>query len=187
MHRLLCRVLLTLAVGLVVASPAGAVTSVFRVNGERTELTASPGAREFVTTFGITVTPTGGAKLGANDSLIFTITGGFVTSEQTGEIHHSGGVLFTRGQRHLQFRDFRLVRNSKGTFVSALVGTHRVVYAWVTHFAVSDVSDTEAVVTGELVLSREAAEQFNRLIESDAATPGVEIGKLHSIIRIATS
>lgn len=187
MHRLLCRVLLTLAVGLVVASPAGAATSVFRVNGERTQITASPGTLAFVKAYGITVTPTGGATFSREGALVLRITGGFVTSEQTGEIHHSGGVLFTRGKRQLQFRDFRLVRNNKGTFLSALVGTHRVIYAWVTHFAVRDVSNTEAVVTGELVLSRETAELFNRLTESNAGRPGVEIGKVRSIIRIATS
>lgn len=186
MHRLLCRVLLTLAVGLVVASPAGAVTSVFRVNGERTQITASPGALAFIKAYGITVTPTGRATFSREGALVFPITRGFVTSEQTGEIFHSGGVLFTRGKRHLQFRDFRLVRNDKGTFLSALVGSHRVVYAWVTHFAVHGVSDTEAVVTGELVLSREAAELFNRLSESTAVTPGAQAGKLRSVIRLAT-
>lgn len=187
MHKLLWRVLLTVAVGLVVASPAAASASVLHVNGERTQITASPGALAFLKAYGVTVTPTGGATFSPEGALVFPITGGFVTTEQTGEIFHSGGVLFTRGKRHVQFRDFRLVRNDKGTFLSALVGTHRVVYAWVTHFAVRGVSDTEAVVTGELVLSREAAEQFNRLTESTAAMPGVEAGKLRSIIRLATS
>ena len=186
MHRLLCRVVLPLAVGLVVASPAGASASVFRVNGERTQITASPGALAFVRAFGITVTPTGGATFSPEGALILPITGGFVTSEQTGEIFHSGGLLFTRGKRHLLFRDFRLVRNDKGTFLTALVGSHRVLYARVTHFAVHGVSDTEAVVTGELVLGHEAAELFNRLSESTAVTPGAEAGKLRSIIRLAT-
>jgi hypothetical protein len=47
------------------------------------------------------------------------------------------------------------------------------------------VGEKEAIVTGELAVTREAAAQFNRLVGSDALKAGTEIAKLRSVVRIA--
>jgi hypothetical protein len=186
MHRRLYSALLalTLVSALAVASPAAASAQKVRVTGERTFITPSAAALQALAALGVTVTPTGGATA-SNGSLVFTITGGFVTTGNNGELFHSGGVMFTRGDRSLLYRDFRLVRHHDHAFLTAFVGRHRVVYAEVTHFAVMIVSAHEAIVTGELVASRELAQEFNRLVGRDALKPGVELGTLRSIVRVA--
>jgi hypothetical protein len=175
---------LTLTAAVAVASPAVASAQKLRVTGERTFITPTPQALAALSSLGVTVTPTGGARA-EDGSLVLTITGGFVTEHNSGELFHSGGVMFTRGTHSLLYRDFRLVRRHDHAFLTALVGSHRIVYAEVTHFRVRLVGEKEAIVTGELAVTREAAAQFNRLVGSDALKAGTEIAKLRSVVRIA--
>jgi hypothetical protein len=183
-RRLLC--LLCMALAVVGVAAASAQASVFQVNGERTAILPNAASGQFLAANDITVTATGTATTGSDGSLILPITRGSVNSESMdGHIYHSGGVTFSHAGRSLNYRDFILVRDGGRTYLSALVNDRgREVFAWVDSFAVTQVTDTEVIVTGELKLSRSSAHHLNWLVRSDVAQAGTEIAKLSSLIRI---
>lgn len=187
MPRTFRKVLALLAPALAVASLASAPAQAaeLHVTGERTALTPSTAAIQFLASQGITVAVTGGASIGSDGSLIFRITHGTVTTApMNGRIFHVGGVQFSRAGSSLLFRDFQLVRKHDRAFLSALVNHHRLVYALIEDFAVR-ISGREAIVTGQLVLGAEAAHLFNELIGSNLVAPHTPIGTMTSTIRVA--
>jgi hypothetical protein len=165
---------------------ASAQAAELRVNGERTVITASQQTGQFLATYHVTVTPTATASSGPDGSLILPTTHGTVSAvKMNGRIFHSGGVKFSHEGHSLVFRDFQLVRRHDRAVLTALVGDRRLVFARVDKFAVSIVGN-EVIVTGQLRLGGETAAALNRLIGSNVATAGAEIGSLKSTIRIAT-
>jgi hypothetical protein len=178
--------LLCAALAVVAAGAASAQAHVFQVNGERTALMPSAASGQFLAANDITVTTTGNASIGADGSLILPITHGSVNADtMDGHIFHSGGVTFSRAGRSFNYRDFILVRDGGRTFLSALVNDRgRETYGTVTQFAVTPATDNEVFVTGEVKLSRSTAHAFNTLVGSDVVAPGIDIGKLQSLIRI---
>ncbi len=179
------RLLTLLATALVVGGLASAAQAdVLHVNGERTAITPSEAAVQFLTAYHITVTPTGPAST-SNGSLIFPITRGEVTTApKAGKVFHTGGVRFTLGERSFWFRDFVLVRRHDRAYFLARLNDRKgwVLYAWVHEFAVTGTGN-EATVTGRLSLSGEAAQAFNRLVGSSVVAPGADAGTFKSTLR----
>jgi hypothetical protein len=182
------RVLSLLAAALAVGglTAASAQASVLHVNGERTAITSTANASNFLSAFNVTVTTTGPASTGSDGSLILPITNGFVTTEgpPKANINHSGGVTFSTEGRSLNFRDFVLVHEADRTWLKALLNDRGwVIFAWVDSVNVS-FTGNEATVTGELKLSEAAANAFDFLIGSNVAVAGSEIATLKSTVRV---
>jgi hypothetical protein len=176
---------MTLAFGGLASASASA--HVLHVNGERTAITANAQSVAFFSAFGITTTPTGPASAGPDGSLILLITHGVVSAEgpPMAEIHHSGGVTFSTADRSLHFRDFVLLHKADRTWLSAKLNDRgSIIFAWVDSVKVT-YTGNEATVTGELKLSKQAAEAFNRMLGSDVAVAGTEIAKLKSTVRVS--
>lgn len=181
--------LLCAALAVVAAGAASAQAHVFQVNGERTAILPSPASGQFLAANDITVTTTGNASFGTNGSLILPITHGLVSGESSmnGHVFQSGGVTFSHAGRSFNYRDFILVRDGGRTFLSALVNDRgRETYGTVTQFAVTPTAGKEVIVTGEVKLSPSTAHAFNTLVGSNVVMPGIDIGKLQSLIRIVT-
>jgi hypothetical protein len=184
------KMLLLFATSLAVAglASASAQAAVLHVNGERTAITPNAQSAAFFAAYGITATPTGPASFGSDGSLILPITHGFVTTEgpPKAKIYHSGGVTFSTAHRSLNFRDFVLVHKADRTWLKAKLNDRGwVIFAWVTSVNVS-YTGNEATVTGELKLSEQAAEAYDRLIGSNVSVPGAEIAKLKSTVRFVS-
>jgi len=180
------RLLTVLATALVVGGLASAAQAdVLHVNGERTAITPSAQAIQFLSAYNVAVTPTGPAST-ANGSLIFPITRGEVTTApKDGKVFHTGGVRFAVRDHSFWFRDFVLVRKHDRAYFLARLNDRKgwVLYAWVDDFAVVPGSGNEATVTGRLFLSGEAAQAFNRLVGSNVVAPGTDAGTFTSILR----
>jgi hypothetical protein len=182
------KMLLLVATSLAVTglASASAQAAVLHVNGERTAITPNAASAAFFSAFGITAASTGPASFGPDGSLILPITDGFVTTEgpPTANIYHSGGVTFSTAHRSLNFRDFVLVHEADRTWLKANLNDGGwVIFAWVDSVNVTYLGN-EATVTGELKLSEQAAEAFDRLIGSNVAVAGTEIAKLKSTVRV---
>jgi hypothetical protein len=156
----------------------------FHVGGERTTITPTPQALQFLAARHVEVSACGGATLASDGALVLPILSGTVTAQpMNGVIRHQGCVVFKHEGRKLVFKDFVLKRDHDRAVLTAIVGgDDPILFARVDRFAVQSVGD-EAVVTGRLRLGAEAAQRFNKLLSPGAVAPGTELGNLKSILR----
>lgn len=97
------------ALALMAVSAAGAEAKLVKLTGSST-VTPSEGAKQFLANAGVSVATTGPASF-ENGSYSFPIVAGFGDTETyNGLLAHSGGLMFTKGERSVELRRFVAVR-----------------------------------------------------------------------------
>jgi hypothetical protein len=186
MYRFLRRTLsiLTVVLSLSALLAAGAQAKPRHITGQQTTITPSAQATQFLTNHHVTVSPLGAATI-ANGALTLPISGGFVTTPRLRAlVLHRGGVKFSVAKRSFALRAFVLSRVGHRTVLSATVDTRRLIVARVTGLTQTIVGK-QAMITGELKLSAQAAHKINRRFGKHLVSAGADIGSLASIVTVA--
>ncbi len=107
-------------VALLAFGAVGASAKVVKITGDKTTITPSAEAKQFLQSQGITVTPINGATA-VNGSVTLAIVGGRVQSKTlNGFIRHKGGLKFTKGNRSAALTQFVLVKTPRGVGLTAV-------------------------------------------------------------------
>jgi len=149
------------------------------VSGGATDLALDPGAVEALTGLGVAVGPIAPATAQADGSLRFPITGGVLQpAALTGDITHSGGMAFTKGDVRVALKKFVITLDETST-LSAKLGGARVdiLTLDLSAAAITEGEDGTLEVAGVVGrLTAEAAGALNEAFGTDALTEGFVLG-----------
>jgi hypothetical protein len=163
---------------------ASAQAKVFHVTGQQTKITPSAQVVTFLTAHSITVTPVAPATA-SGGSLTLPISGGFVvTPHVTGTLRHEGGIEFSKGSHTLVLRHFVLRVGRHRGFLTARTGHRTFTLAKLVGITRS-VSGKSGTLSGELKLSRAAAEVINHRFGKHLVSKGTDLGSLTSTVTVA--
>lgn len=185
MSRTLRRLLPLSATALAVVglTAASAQAKVLHVTGKQTTITPSAAVTSVITKYHVTVSAVGPATI-SNGSLTLPISGGLVNPKNLdGTIVHTGGVKFTLGKHSVVLRSFVAGHVGSRVLLTADVGSTRVVIARLTKIQ-KTISGNQAVITGELALSADAAHRINDRIGHHVVSAGVDLGTFDSTVTV---
>jgi hypothetical protein len=172
------------ALAVVGLTAASAQAKVLHVTGKQSTLTPSAAVTSVITKYHVTVTAVGPATI-TNGSLTLPISGGHVNSKNlNGTIVHTGGVKFTIGKHSVVLRSFVAGHVGSQTLLTANVGTTRVVIARLTDIK-RTITGTQAVITGQLNLSADAAHRINARIGHHVVSAGADLGTFDSTVTVS--
>jgi hypothetical protein len=182
-------------VALLAIAPVAAQAKRSKVTGGQTTIAPSSASQQFLTANGITVTPISPASAGSGGSLVLPISGGRVDAATLrGFLFHRGGLKFSRGSASVTLRHFVITSTRRGGSLHATVAGVVCVRAHGHHARHCGVRRRElrlaslanpskttdgsghTVVTATLKLSAGAAHAIDRVLHTQAATAGDELG-----------
>ena len=183
MSKRLVLALASVLCALVVAAPVQAKTGTERIVGGHATLTRSAQVTAFLRSRGITVTPLGAAK-GGSGSLTMPMVGGQMqVPTMQGTMVTGGGVEYSKGSRHVELRDFKLVHAGQTAKLTAILRGHRILIGTMVA-PTTHMSGNTGTMTGGLELSAAFAHLINHLVGMHVVQAGEDLGDLSATMKM---
>lgn len=167
----------------ITASSANAETLQLGNGATTVKLYKSTGAA--LSSLGVKVSPSGSAVAGSR-GVKFPVTGGSVDSATAaGVISHSGGLTFSKGDKKLALKNFKIVVKSERATISSIVnGSSRVVTfnLDLTKAKLASYGSGAKLTGVRLKLSEAAAKALNATFKVKAFKTNMAIGKAGSML-----
>jgi hypothetical protein len=176
-------------------APAPAQAKRAKVTGGQTTIAPSSASQQFLSANGITASPVSPATAGSGGTLVLPIARGRVNaSTLRGFIVHRGGLKFTKGSKSLTLNHFLITNTRRGGSLYAAVPRvactrgHRrhparcairrreLRVATLSNASKSTGAGGGTVVTATLKLTAGAARAIDRVLHTQAAAAGDELG-----------
>lgn len=160
------------------------------LRGGSTAVTLDAGAAAALDSLGVSVAPSGPARVGHDGAIRFPIPSGEVNSDDlTGQIRHWGGLTFTAGDTELDLDRYD-INVDAGPDLSARINDNRFDRAEIFDL---DLTDLETEINGRHVtlsgvvvkLSATGAAALNATFDVDAFAEGLVIGTAETNTRIS--
>jgi hypothetical protein len=153
------------------------------VTGGHVTVRASMQISAFLRSRGITVTPTGPAKL-ANGAMTMPMVGGTVTvPTMSGTMDAHGGLTYSKGSKVVRVSNYILKHHGGAATLSADVNGHRIAIATMSSPHVH-MTTNKGTMSGGLHISAAWAKTINQLVGMTVVHAGETIGQLSMTIKM---
>lgn len=184
MSKRLVWALASILCALVVAVPAQAKTTTERIVGGHATVTRSAQISAFLRSRGVTVTPIGATKVGAQGATMPMVGGHMQVPAMQGTMATGGGVEYSKGSLHVVVRGFRLTHVGHTGKLTAIVNGHRILIATMAS-PKTHMSGKTGTMSGGLAISSAWAHLINRLVGKHVVHPGEDLGDLKATMKMA--